>query len=515
MLLRPDYRWLHFTRRCFHIMPEKNYAAAIAALNTLQSNAATLAKVRKDSGRDDDKDSIPDMLQWIRKMDYKPSDFRVLNAIHISGTKGKGSTSAFVSSILCQYLQTEPTSPKLHKIGLFTSPHLRFVRERIQIDGEPVSETLFSKYFFEVWNKLSGVGDGTKPSYFRFLTVMCLHVFLREKVDTAIIECGIGGEYDCTNIFEKPSVTAVTALGIDHELVLGSTLQEIAWHKAGIFRPGVPALTVSQRDIAMEVLKSRAEQRDTVLTLVGRQRQVETGEAKLGLAADFQKTNASLAVAIAAAHLTKIGVPNIPDLLHDAQASLPLEFERGLELVKWPGRCEIRHEASSNISWCLDGGHTAESLQLAAGWFAGEVLARKSPKPRFLIFNQQTRNAAPLARTLFATLAETLNSRNPFSHVIFTTNVTYTETGYTPELSSLNIPAKNVHELKVQNELANVWKELDPDASITVSQSIQEAIESVRIMAGQVDAPSKDETLVLATGSLHVVGGILEVLESS
>jgi folylpolyglutamate synthase len=511
MLFRPGYRWLQLTRRLFHIMPEKDYAAAVAALNTLQSNAATLAQVRRSDGN---RHSIPDMLQWISKMDYKPSDFQVLNPIHISGTKGKGSTSAFVSSILSQYVQAEPASSKLHKIGLFTSPHLRFVRERIQIDGEPLSETLFSKYFFEVWDKLSGVGDGTKPSYFRFLTVMCLHVFLREKVDTAVIECGIGGEYDCTNIFEKPTVTAVTALGIDHEAVLGSTIQEIAWHKAGIFRPGVPALTAPQRDAAMEVLKSRAEERDTTLTVIGRQRQIETGEARLGLAADFQKTNASLAVAVAAAHLAKIGFPNIPDLLHDAQASLPDKFRKGLELVKWPGRCEIRHEARSNIAWCLDGGHTEESLRLAAGWFAGEVLARNSPKPRFLIFNQQTRNAAPLARSLFTTLAETLNSRHPFTHVIFTTNVTYRETGYTPELSALNILAKPVDELRVQNELAQVWKDRDPDATITVSRSIQEAIESVRMVAGQVDTSSKDETLVLATGSLHLVGGVLEVLES-
>src|SRR3954447_7166203 len=85
----------------------------------------------------------------------QPSDFDRIKPIHVAGTKGKGSTSAFISSILAQYLPSpEQTNPKLNKIGLYTSPHLRFVRERIQINNEPISEEKFAKYFFEVWERL-------------------------------------------------------------------------------------------------------------------------------------------------------------------------------------------------------------------------------------------------------------------------------------------------------------------------------------------------------------------------
>ena len=178
-----------------------------------------------------------------------------MKPIHVAGTKGKGSTSAFIASILAQYTSSEPHS-KPSKIGLYTSPHLRFVRERIQINNEPISEELFAKYFFEVWDRLEAAAksddtpqdEPTKPVYFRYLTLMALHAYLKEGVDTAVIECGIGGEFDSTNILVKPTVTAVTSLGIDHTAVLGSTLPEIAWHKAGIFKHDSIAFTAPQKE---------------------------------------------------------------------------------------------------------------------------------------------------------------------------------------------------------------------------------------------------------------------------
>ncbi|KAG9649953.1 putative tetrahydrofolylpolyglutamate synthase, partial [Aureobasidium melanogenum] len=198
-----------------------DYNAAVAALNTLQSNFSIVDAIRK-SGRGMNQNAIPEMIEWVKKLGYEPADFDRLNAVHVAGTKGKGSTSSFVSSILGQYV----AQGKVSKTGLYTSPHLRFVRERIQINNKPLTEEQFAKYFFETWNRLEAAAKAaghadptskeTKPVYFRFLTLMALHTYISEGVDAAVIECGIGGEFDSTNILVKPSVTAVTSLGIDH-----------------------------------------------------------------------------------------------------------------------------------------------------------------------------------------------------------------------------------------------------------------------------------------------------------
>ena len=125
--------------------------------------------------------SLPEMREWLRRIDYSPSDLNTLNMIHITGTKGKGSTCAFVSSILQQLFPQQ-------KVGLFTSPHLKAVNERIQVNSVPISEDLFARYFWEVWDRLEnsaekeGVDRVKKPMYFRFLTLMACHAFLDMKV---------------------------------------------------------------------------------------------------------------------------------------------------------------------------------------------------------------------------------------------------------------------------------------------------------------------------------------------
>ncbi|VDO21582.1 unnamed protein product [Brugia timori] len=121
-----------------------------------------------------------------------------LNVIHVSGTKGKGSTCAFTESILRQFG---------FKTGFYSSPHLVHVRERIRINGDPLSEEDFVKYFEHIYSLLEKAVEEsnktvTMPSYFKFLTVMAFHVFIEEKVDVAIVEVGIGGEHDCTNIIQ-------------------------------------------------------------------------------------------------------------------------------------------------------------------------------------------------------------------------------------------------------------------------------------------------------------------------
>jgi folylpolyglutamate synthase len=509
-------------------MEKRDYGAAVAALNTLQSNFSIVDAIRK-SGKGMNKQAIPEMIEWCHKIGYEPSQFDRLKPIHIAGTKGKGSTSAFIASILAQYLpSSNPSDATIQKIGLYTSPHLRFVRERIQINNKPISEEMFAKYFFEVWDRLEAAAKEsgtpsdapTKPVYFRYLTLMALHAYLKEGVDTAVIECGIGGEYDSTNIITHPTVTAVTSLGIDHVAMLGSTLPEIAWHKAGVFKQGSAAFTAPQKEEALKVLQERAAEKCVSLHVVGVHPALTNNEVKLGLSASFQKINASVAIAVAAAHLRALGNESIPDPTATPHIPLPPAFVRGLESVKWPGRCEIRRE--KNISWHIDGGHTLDSIEVTGCWFAEQIVA-SSPtpesraKPRILIFNQQTRDANALAKALYNALKTGMSSAlSPFTHAIFTTNQTFS-TGYKPDLVSINTNQQDVDTLAVQKALAQTWSEIDQDAEVSVMKTIEEAIGRARQIASTYNEQSggdEAEVMALITGSLHLVGGAIDVLES-
>ncbi|KAL2038255.1 hypothetical protein N7G274_008904 [Stereocaulon virgatum] len=490
----------------------RTYADAITALNTLQSNFSIVNQMRKE-GRSLNKNAIPEMIEWLRRIGYQPSDLNALNAIHIAGTKGKGSTSAIISSILAQYLPSAAQSkPVLNKIGLFTSPHLRFVRERIQINNQPLSEEAFANYFFETWDRLEEsarakgepIDKTCKPVYFRYLCLMAFHTYIQEGVDTAIIECGIGGEFDSTNILIAPRVTGITSLGIDHTVMLGNTIEEIAWHKGGIMKAGAPCFTAPQPTTALEVLRKRAAEVPVELHIV--ERDPSLAKIKLGLAGDFQQINASLAIAIADHHLYALGHGH-PRHRDD----LPLEFLCGLEQVRWAGRCETRHE--NNISWHIDSGHTLESIEVASSWFASLIPSAKEPgqrRTRILMFNQQVRDAKALAKALHDTLAATLQDERPFTHAVFCTNVTFKEAGYRPDLMSLNMSGTAIDGLEVQKGLAGTWTGIDEQTTVEVKGTIEEAVEWCRDVARDKDG----EVMVFVTGSTHLVGGFLEVLET-
>jgi folylpolyglutamate synthase len=416
----------------------------------------------------------------------------------------------------------------MRKIGLYTSPHLRFVRERIQINNTPLSEEQFARYFFETWDRLetsakeAGRDPAVKPVYFRFLTLMAFHTYMREEVDAAVIECGVGGEYDSTNILAMPIATGITNLAIDHTGILGNTIEEIAWHKAGIMKKGTKCFTVLQKPEAAKVLEDRAREKEVDLEIVPLHVDLQSDSVPLGLSASFQKSNASLAIAITQHFLTQRGFPDI--------TTFPLndKFKQGLKSVSWAGRCETRHE--NCITWYIDGGHTLESIELVGKWFAEHVIAssssnntteQKPQRKRVLIFNQQTRDANALARALHTTLSQDLNNERPFTHTIFCTNTTFKETGFRPDLVSVNTNVENLRELSVQRKLARTWEEIDTAAEVRVVGSIEEAVDIARDLArqerddiGQGGKEGRGKVMVLVTGSLHLVGGLLEVLES-
>ncbi|RAH86292.1 Mur ligase [Aspergillus japonicus CBS 114.51] len=386
--------------------PAPNYIEAIQKLNSTQTGFKNLRKRRPRWSSSSNSTVLDRMRTWIECLGYSISDLDRLNIVHVAGTKGKGTTCAYVDSILQQYRMSYGTPCK---VGLFTSPHLTTVRERIRINSEPLSEAKFAKYFLEVWNALE-LTAAKAPSYARLLTLMSFHVFMQEEVDTAIYEVGVGGQWDSTNVFANPAATGISSLGIDHVNALGSTIDQIAWHKAGIFK--------------------KAIERGTHLNIV------EVPSAIRGLdikpAEHFQRQNASLAVRLTETVLTRLGIAAADDCCESDR--LPALFDQGLENLDWKGRC--RTLVTGQHHWYLDGAHTHESLEVACSWF-GRVSGTQN-LPRVLIFNQQhsSRDPVALLRTVHRIIYDNLGV--VFQYAIFRVNSTYKDQSCNPELVNHN-----------------------------------------------------------------------------
>ncbi|KAL6876690.1 Mur ligase [Trichoderma novae-zelandiae] len=497
----------------------RSYNDAIDKLNELQTPFAVIEARRKAGILPDSVLGIAKMRTYLTRIGYTPADLDRLNIVHVAGTKGKGSTCAFVDSILSQYQQRHG-GPR--KTGLFTSPHLMAVRERIRIDSKPISEELFAKYFFQVWDRLEESREapdedtpfGSKPVYARYLTLVSWHAFLQEGVEVAVYETGIGGEYDSTNLVEKPVASGISTLGIDHVAILGETVEKIAWHKAGIMKPGSPAFTIEQLPGAAQVLVDRAKEKGVDLKMLKIDPRLEG--VKIRPNAVFQRKNATLAVALAETVLAKLG------LLKDMwEEKLPQEFVDGLEKCVFRGRCEVKQE--KNVVWHLDGAHTADSLKMSSKWFASEIAGRTGP--RVMIFNQQGRIEAidflqPICTTLKATNSSTTQQdgdRPAFDHVVFCTNVTYAQTGYKRDFVNNTIDPAEVDRLTVQRAFADKWSAIDPRSKVVVLPTIEDALNYAREVArGLPEEGAEAEAVqVYVTGSLHLVGGALGILEET
>ncbi|KAI8341279.1 Mur ligase [Chlamydoabsidia padenii] len=509
------------------------YSEAVQKLNSLQSNAALLEQLRK-SGPQMNQYSLPEMRQYFKRIGYEPRDFDHLQVIHVAGTKGKGSTSALTQSILRHYPLDRPL-----RTGLFTSPHLVAVRERIRINGDPISEDLFAKYFQDVWTRLENTKDqpipldnqeplpsdhskGTlqrihpdKPVFFRFLTLLALHAFVQEKVDVAILEVGVGGEYDSTNIIENPVVCGITALGMDHVNVLGDTIDQIAWHKSGIIKQNRPVICFDQPPEAIKVIKQRASDKNAPLEIIYPSQVDKLKDIHLGLAGIHQCYNALTAV-----ELSKKWLKECRELDLNQDQTIPKGFHEGLKKVVWPGRgqqlaignTKYASKVSDNnkdITWYLDGAHTMESLNVCTEWFKGVAKQDNDSTngvSRILIFNCTNGRDGPL---LLSTLSQLQNSATSFDHVIFTTNVTYRK-GYATDNTNNTVSIPDA--LSMLKILAGSWTEHVPEFdkdNIHVVGSIEEAVDWTLDYSSQ----TPNRTIqVLTTGSLILVGNTLTVL---
>lgn len=222
-----------------------NYDAAVRYLLTL---GRELAAPTQAAAAKFDLENISVLAERLGRPD------RAYTSTHIAGTNGKGSTAAFLESILRH---------AGFRTGLYTSPHLERINERIRVNGEEISDESFAVIFTRLQALIEELLAAHKlsahPTYFECLTAMAFECFAQEGVEFGVLEVGLGGRLDATNIL-SPAVTVITRIDFDHENFLGHSLKEIAGEKAGILKPGVPVILAEQRPEVREVILTRADQ---------------------------------------------------------------------------------------------------------------------------------------------------------------------------------------------------------------------------------------------------------------
>jgi dihydrofolate synthase / folylpolyglutamate synthase len=281
-------------------------------------------------------------------------------SVHIAGTKGKGSTAAMLAAMLA--------NSEL-KVGLYTSPHLMNIRERVQINDEMISEPDMTRLMGKIAKVVKKLVKD-EPTFFEIMTALGFLYFAEQEVDIAIIEAGLGGRLDSTNVL-KPEVCAITSISYDHVAQLGNTLAKIAEEKAGIFKAGIPAVTVPQADEAGKVLAEVAKRVGATLLVTGKDIEfsyrfessrtngphtrvsMTTSSCRfehlaVPLPGDHQAVNCGLALGIMAV-LKERGLP-----IDDQKAI------EGLAKARLPGRMEIIHDSPRIL---VDGAHNAASVE--------------------------------------------------------------------------------------------------------------------------------------------------------
>lgn len=379
-------------------------------------------------------------------------------SVHIAGTNGKGSVSAMTESVLRE---------AGYVTGLYTSPHLVDFSERIRVCGEKISDHEFLKLAEEVKHHADEMlAESKKLTFFELTTVIAFAYFARKEVEIAVVEVGMGGRLDSTNVI-TPEACAITPISMEHAEFLGDTIAEIAAEKAGIIKPGVPVVSSQQLDDAMEVIRAKAD----ILTVAGEDSKFEIilsdsngteifsdavgMSLSVPLIGSYQGDNCALAV-ILLKELMNRGV-YIPDEA----------FVSGLQKTRWPGRLET---VSFNPRIIIDCTHTPAGAEVVASEVKrifGKVM---------LVFGILSDKDVNGVAAKFG----------PVSEEAFIV---------TPD-SKRALPAELTAEF------------FEPYTKVQIYSSLRDAISAAKDKAGR-------DGVVLITGSLYMAGEAMEVLNVS
>jgi len=388
---------------------------------------------------------------------------RVYPSVHIAGTNGKGSSAAFLEKILRE---------AGFRTGLNTSPHLERINERIRIAGEEISDERFAEIFTRIHaviEELLAEGNlRAHPTYFECVTALAFEAFAQERVEFAVIEVGLGGRLDATNIL-TPAISIVTRIDFDHENFLGHSLREIAREKAGILKPHVPAVIAAQVPEAHQVLLQHATELRCPVVETSEAYRMENETVEDGCA-----RAAAIEIASRQQFLLEPRLPGrfqLQNALNALAAARILQnrnyritdenIVRGIATTEWPGRLE-RLQTRPDIY--LDGAHNPGAARELARFLEENFAGRKI----YLIFGAMRDKAVDeVTGTLF-----------PFAH-----EVIFTQPGTPRAVSAVQLA-----------EMAG-----DHAKKFTIIQDAGEALDSALAKAQPADA-------IFITGSLYLVG---------
>ncbi|MEV4643021.1 folylpolyglutamate synthase/dihydrofolate synthase family protein [Actinoplanes sp. NPDC049548] len=418
-------------------------------------------------------------MQKIRDlMDVLGSPQRAYPAIHLTGTNGKTSTARMIDSLLRAH--------GLHT-GRYTSPHLETVRERISLDGEPVSEERLAATYDEV-APLAELIDKRAPeplTYFDMTTAMAYAAFADAPVDIAVVEVGLGGEEDATNVIEA-GVCVITPIGLDHTEWLGDTIEDIAWAKAGIIHRGATVISAVQTEEAMRPLLERCADMGATLAREGsefgvvRRDQAVGGqmltlqglggvydEVFLPLFGAHQAQNAALALAAVEAFLgAGPGKQLEADLVRE-----------GFAAVDSPGRLERVRSAPTIL---LDGAHNPHGMAATVAALEEEFAFRHLVAVVAVLGDKDVSGLLDLLEPIAARIVVTQNS------------------------SPRSMPL---------NELAQTAADIFGEDRVTVAQTMPDAIEEAVVLAEEDTDGELSGVAVLITGSVVTVADARKLLK--
>ena len=443
-------------------------------------------------------------LEEVREyLDALGSPDRGLPAVHIAGTNGKGSVCAFLTSVLAE---------AGYRVGTFTSPHLVDIRERFQINGAMISREAFSQGFNEVLRMVREMEEKghTHPSFFEFLFYMAMVIFREARVDVMVIETGLGGRLDATNVLEHPAAVVITSISLDHTEYLGDTIEKIAGEKAGIIKAGVPVIFDDSIPSVRTVIEGTAFRRGAArypvraadcqvegiqaghLEMTARLLRGGSLHLSIPFEAVYQAQNAMLAVRT----LEVLRGPGMREGIScrsefcKAAACVPCEggenrarqeaegawnisnrqIEEGIRKTSWPGRME-----QIRPGFYLDGAHNPGGIE-AFLRTAGEIAGRRGKKA-YLLFGALSDKAY---ETMIQMLAE---------------NFAWTGIGVVSPEGPRGVPA---------DQMARDFKRWTA-CPVRVYREAREALADMRALAG--------DELLFCTGSLYLAGDVRRILK--